>query len=129
MSPDPMYAVVAVIQPFMLEQVVDALRLLPNFPGMSVSELRGFGRRCAHAPHRGERTEVEPFEGKVRIEIYCRQAELQSIMDIIRKSAHTGNAGDGKIFVTPLTRVIRIRTGEEGAEALLCDLPSDSTHA
>lgn len=75
MNSDPMHTVVAVIQPFMLELVVDALRLFPSFPGMSVSELRGFGRRCAHAPHRGERTEVEPFEEHLRVEIYCRNAE------------------------------------------------------
>ena len=128
MSSDSMHAVVAVIQPFMLEQVVDALRLVPSFPGMSVSELRGFGRRCAHAPHRGERTEVEPFEEKLRIEIFCRDAELKSILDTIRTTAHTGNAGDGKVFVTPLSRVLRIRTGEEGPEALLCGHPSDATH-
>lgn len=128
MNHDSMHAVVAVIQPFMLEQVVDALRLVPNFPGMSVSELRGFGRRCAHAPHRGERTEVEPFEEKVRVEIYCRDAELTAIVDTIRKAAHTGNAGDGKVFVTPLTGVFRVRSGEEGAQALLCGHPSESAH-
>lgn len=128
MSPDSMHAIVAVIQPFMLEQVVDALRLIPNFPGMSVSEIRGFGRRCAHAPKRGERTEVEPFEEKVRIEIYCRDADLKPIVDTIRRTAHTGNPGDGKIFVLPLTHVVRVRTGESGTEVLLCGHPSESTH-
>lgn len=128
MSADSMHTVVAVIQPFLLEQVVDALRLVPNFPGMSVSDLRGFGRRCAHAPLRGERTEVEPFEEKVRIEIHCRQPELQPILDSIRKAAHTGNPGDGKVFVGPLTRVLSIRTGEEGADVLLCGHPSESPH-
>jgi nitrogen regulatory protein PII len=125
MGADPMHAVIAFIQPFMLEQVVDALRLLPSFPGMSVSEVRGFGRLCAHAPHRGERTEVEPFEAKVRIEIYCRDTELRAIVETIREAAHTGNPGDGKILVAPLDRVVRIRTGEDGAEALLCGHPSD----
>ncbi|MHB1046948.1 MAG: P-II family nitrogen regulator [Thermoanaerobaculia bacterium] len=123
-----MRGVVAVIQPFMLEQVVDALRLVPNFPGMSVSEIRGFGRRCAHAPHRGERTEVEPFEERVRIEIFCRDAELKSILDTLSVSAHTGNSGDGKIFVLPLERAIRIRTREEGPEALLCGFPDEAPH-
>ncbi|MHB8797815.1 MAG: P-II family nitrogen regulator [Thermoanaerobaculia bacterium] len=112
----------------MLEQVVDALRLVPNFPGMSVSEIRGFGRRCAHAPHRGERTEVEPFEERVRIEIFCRDAELKSILDTLSVSAHTGNSGDGKIFVLPLERAIRIRTREEGPEALLCGFPDEAPH-
>lgn len=128
MDSESMHSVVAVIQPFMLEQVVDALRLVPNFPGMSVSELRGFGRRCAHAPHRGERTEVEPFEEKVRVEIFCRDAELKSILDTLSVSAHTGNPGDGKIFVLPLERAIRIRTREEGSEALLCGYPDEAPH-
>lgn len=124
MNPESMHAVVAFIQPFMLEQVVDALRPIPNFPGMSVSELRGFGRRCAHAPHRGERTEVEPFEEKLRIEIYCRDAELKSIVDTLRGVAHTGNPGDGKIFVSPVGRAVGIRTGAEGPDLVLCDRPS-----
>ena len=128
MSSDSMHAVVAIIQPFMLDQVVDALRLVPNFPGMSVSELRGFGRRCAHAPHRGERTEVEPFEEKVRIEVSCRDAELKAIVYTICRAAHTGNPGDGKAFVSPLTWVVRIRTGEEGPEVLLCGYPDDNPH-
>jgi len=128
MDSESMHGVVAVIQPFMLEQVVDALRLVPNFPGMSVSELRGFGRRCAHAPRRGERTEVEPFEEKLRIEIFCRDAELKSILDTIRTTAHTGNPGDGKVFVSPLARVVGIRTGEEGPEVLLCGYPDDNPH-
>ncbi len=128
MSSDSMHVVVAVIQPFMLDQVVDALRLVPSFPGMSVSELRGFGRRCAHAPRRGELTEVEPFEEKVRIEIYCRDAELKTIVDTIRGTAHTGNPGDGMIFVSSLVRVVRVRTGEEGAASLHCGYPSNGTH-
>lgn len=128
MDSESMHCVIAVIQPFMLDQVVDALRLVPNFPGMSVSELRGFGRRCAHAPHRGERTEVEPFEEKVRIEIYCRDAELKSILDTIWTTAHTGNPGDGKIFVSPRARVVGIWTGERGPEVLLCGYPDDNPH-
>ncbi len=128
MSSDSMHVVVAFVQPFLLEEIVDALRLVRNFPGMSVSKVRGFGRRCAHAPHRGEATEVEPFEDRVRIEIYCRGAELTPILDSLSSSAHTGNAGDGKIFVTPLERAVRIRTREEGPEALLCGYPAEDPH-
>lgn len=128
MSPDSMHVVVAFVQPFLLEEVVDALRLVRNFPGMSVGEVRGFGRRCAHAPHRGEATEVEPFEERSRIEICCRAAELKAILDALSRSAHTGNAGDGKIFVLPLDRAILIRTREEGSEALVCGYPAEDPH-
>lgn len=128
MSPDSMHVVVAFVQPFLLEEVVDALRLVRGFPGMSVSEVRGFGRRCAHAPRRGEATEVEPFEERSRIEICCRAAELKAILDALSRSAHTGNAGDGKIFVLPLDRAILIRTREEGSEALVCGYPAEDPH-
>ena len=128
MSPDSMHVVVAFVQPFLLEEVVDALRLVRNFPGMSVSEVRGFGRRCAHAPRRGEATEVEPFEERVRIEVCCRGAELKPILDTLSASAHTGNAGDGKIFVVPLEHAVRIRSREEGPEALLCGHPAEDSH-
>ncbi len=128
MSSDSLYSVVAFVQPFLLEEIVDALRLLPHFPGMSVSEVRGFGRRCAHAPHRGEAIEVEPFEERVRIEIYCRGAELKPILDSLSSSAHTGNAGDGKILVAPLERAVRIRTRQEGPEALHCGDPAEDPH-
>jgi len=64
-----MNCVVAFIQPFQLERVIDALRSIPDFPGVSVSDVRGFGRLAAHAPRKGERTEVDPFDPKVRLEI------------------------------------------------------------
>ena len=119
MSAEPLYVVVAFIQPFQLERVVDALRLRPNFPGLSVSEVRGFGRHAAHAPQRGERTEVDPFELRTRIEIYCRREELDGIVDSITTNARTGNPGDGKIFSSQIQSALRIRTGETDAAALL----------
>jgi nitrogen regulatory protein PII len=111
--------VVAYIQPFRLEAVADSLRALPGFPGMSVSEARGFGRHGAHRPRPGERSEVEAFEPAVRIEIACCRSELTSIVETIRVTAHTGHAGDGKIFVGTLAWAIGIRTGEEGPAAIL----------
>ena len=69
-------AIVAFIQPFQLDRVVNALRRLPDFSGMSVSDVRGFGRHGAHPPHRGERGEVGAFAPAVRIEIFCRAPEL-----------------------------------------------------
>ena len=111
--------VVAFIQPFQLDGVVDALRHLPNFPGMSVSNVRGFGAHAAHPPHKGERAEIDPFKPKVRIEVFCRPSELIAIVETIRKAAHTGNAGDGKIFAGPVTLAYRVRSGEWGESALL----------
>ena len=115
--------VVAFIQPFQLDSVVDAVRRLPRFPGMSVSEVRGFGAHRAHPPAEGEQTEVHAFEKKMRIEIFCLPPELTTIIETIRKAAHTGNPGDGKIFAGPVTLASRIRTGEWGENATLGGRP------
>lgn len=115
----PLRHVVAFIQPFQLDSVVDALRRLPRFPGMSVLEVRGFGAHLSHPPRAGEATEVDPFENKMRLEIFCRVAELTTIVEAIREAAHTGNPGDGKIFAGPVAIACRIRTAEWGEDALL----------
>lgn len=118
MSSGFMTSIVAFIQPFQLERVVDALRSLSRFPGMSVSRVEGFGRLEAHPPRKGERTEVDPFKPKVRLEIYCRGTDAASIVETIRHAARTGNRGDGLILVGDLAGVYRIRTSEEGQSAL-----------
>lgn len=115
----PFNVVVAFIQPFQLEGVVDALRLIPGCPGMSVSEVRGVGCTGAHPPREGERTEVDPFERKARIEVFCRATDAPAIVEAIRSAAHTGHRGDGKIFVGPVTMACRIRTAEWGEKAVL----------
>lgn len=122
----PLRHVVAFIQPFQLDSVVDALRRLPRFPGMSVSEVRGFGAHLAHPPRAGEATEVDPFEEKIRLEIFCRVSELTTIVEAIREAAHTGNPGDGMIFAGPVAVACRIRTAEWGEEALLGGRTSSS---
>ena len=111
-------AVIAFIQPFQLESVVNALRRMPGFPGMSVTEVRGFGRHGAHPPQVGDLAEVEPLEKKIRLEIYCLASEATSIVQAIRQAAHTGHQGDGKIFVIDVAWATRIRTGEIGPAAL-----------
>lgn len=118
MEPSPLNVVVAFIQPFQLDGVVDALRRLPSFPGMSVSEAQGFGAHRAHPPRAGDETEVHAFKKKVRIEIFCRPTEAIVIVEAIRGAAHTGNPGDGKVFVVPVTLAQRVRTGEWGEAAL-----------
>lgn len=110
--------IVAFIQPFQLDAVVDALRGLPHFPGMSVSDVRGMGAHRAHPPREGEDIEVQAFEKKLRIEIFCLPSELIAIVETIRKTAHTGHPGDGKIFAGPVTLAYRIRTGEWGEDAI-----------
>ena len=112
---------VAFIQPFQLDAVVNALRQLPSFSGMSVSEARGFGSHEAHPPRAGDKTEVHAFQEKVRIEVFCVERECSAIVETIRKAARTGNRGDGKVFTAPASSALRIRTGESGEAALRCD--------
>jgi nitrogen regulatory protein P-II 1 len=107
----------AVIRHFKLEEVKDALTAA-GINGMTVSEVRGFGRQKGHKEqYRGAEYTVD-FLPKVKLEVVVEDGELQSILDTIIKSARTGQIGDGKIFVTDLSQAIRIRTGETGAESL-----------
>jgi nitrogen regulatory protein P-II 1 len=107
----------AVIRHFKLEEVKDALTAA-GINGMTVSEVRGFGRQKGHKEqYRGAEYTVD-FLPKVKLEVVVDDGELQSVLDTIIKSARTGQIGDGKIFVTDLSQAIRIRTGETGAESL-----------
>jgi len=107
----------AVIRHFKLEEVKDALTAA-GINGMTVSEVRGFGRQKGHKEqYRGAEYTVD-FLPKVKLEVVVDDAELATILDTIVKAARTGQIGDGKIFVSSLTQTIRIRTGETGAESL-----------
>jgi nitrogen regulatory protein P-II 1 len=107
----------AVIRHFKLEEVKDALTAA-GINGMTVSEVRGFGRQKGHKEqYRGAEYTVD-FLPKVKLEVVVEDGELQNILDTIIKSARTGQIGDGKIFVTDLSQAIRIRTGETGGESL-----------
>jgi nitrogen regulatory protein P-II 1 len=107
----------AVIRHFKLEEVKDALTAA-GINGMTVSEVRGFGRQKGHKEqYRGAEYTVD-FLPKVKLEVVVDDGELQVILDTIINAARTGQIGDGKIFVSNLTQVIRIRTGETGAESL-----------
>jgi nitrogen regulatory protein P-II 1 len=109
-----MKEVTAVIQPFMLSKVAWALQKLDNLPGMTVTKVQGFGRgKAKGAPHRIVEDLVD-YVPKVKIELIVNDDMAEEVVRTILKSAHTGNKGDGKIFVHDLTNVIRIRTGEEG---------------
>ena len=107
----------AVIRHFKLEEVKNALSEL-GVHGMTITEVRGFGRQKGHKEtYRGTEYTVD-FVPKVKMEVVCADSQLQSTVDTIMRAAQTGQIGDGKIFVTNLETTVRIRTGETGEEAL-----------
>ena len=112
-----MKLVVAIIKPFKLEEVKDALAEI-GIEGMTVTEVKGFGRQKGHTEiYRGSEYTVD-FLPKVKIEAAVADEQVEKAVATISKAAHTGKIGDGKIFVYDLEQVVRIRTGETGAEAL-----------
>jgi nitrogen regulatory protein P-II 1 len=107
----------AVIRHFKLEEVKDALTKI-GVQGMTVSEVRGFGRTKGHKEqYRGAEYTVD-FLPKAKMEVVVPDEQAREVIETILRTARTGQMGDGKIFVTNLGEVIRIRTGEQGAEAL-----------
>ncbi|HZE99469.1 MAG TPA: P-II family nitrogen regulator [Planctomycetota bacterium] len=112
-----MKKVEAVIKPFKLDEVKNALSLV-GVQGLTVSEVRGFGRQKGHKEHyRGQEYAVD-LVPKAKLEVVCADGAVASVVEAITRSARTGEIGDGKIFVIPLESVIRIRTGEKGEAAV-----------
>jgi nitrogen regulatory protein P-II 1 len=112
-----MKLVTAVIKPFKLDDVKDALKEAGS-SGITVSEVRGFGRQGGHTEtYRGAEYKID-FVPKVQVKIVVEDAAVDAVVDAITKSASTGKIGDGKIWVTDVDRIVRIRTGEEGSEAV-----------
>ncbi len=112
-----MKKVEAVIKPFKLDDVKEKLAEL-GIKGMTVTEVRGFGRQKGHTEiYRGAEYVVD-FLPKIKIEVAVSDNQVAEVVDAIRKTAHTGKIGDGKIFVLPIEEVVRIRTGEMGEQAL-----------
>ena len=111
-----MKLITAVIKPFKLDEVKDALKAA-GIAGMTVGEVRGFGRQGGHTEtYRGAEYKID-FVPKVSLEVVVDDDRADLVVDTIAKSAATGKIGDGKIWVTDVDRIIRIRTGEEGADA------------
>lgn len=107
----------AIIKPFKLEDVKDALTD-EGISGMTVSEVKGYGRQQGHTElYRGAEYVVD-FLPKIRLEVVVSNDNIDKVVDVIKNSAKTGKIGDGKIFVTSVDRVIRVRTDEENEEAL-----------
>ena len=112
-----MKQVEAIIKPFQLQQVKEALTKL-GIEGMTASEVKGFGRQKGHTElYRGAEYSID-FLPKVKIQILVSDEKAAQVVDAIARGARTGKIGDGKIFVTAVEEVIRIRTGEKGADAI-----------
>ena len=112
-----MRLIVAIVQPYKLDQVREALTEL-GIQGLTVSEVRGFGRQKGHKEiYRGAEYEIG-FVPKVKVEVAVPASLSERAVDAIRNAARTGNIGDGKIFVLALEQAVRVRTGETGESAL-----------
>ena len=112
-----MKLVTAIIKPFKLDEVKEALRAV-GVHGLTATEVQGFGRQRGHTEvYRGAEYQVD-FVPKVKVEVLADDDQVQGIVDAILKSARTGKIGDGKIFVQPAEQVFRIRTGEMGPDAI-----------
>ena len=112
-----MKQVTAVIKPFKLNDVKTALEVL-GVHGLTVTEAQGFGRQRGHTEvYRGAEYTVD-LVPKVRIDVLVADADADKVVDAVVEAARTGKIGDGKVFVLPLEDVVRIRTGEQGSEAL-----------
>ena len=107
----------AIVKPFKLDEVKDAL-LEIGIQGMTVTEVKGFGRQKGHKEtYRGQEYTIE-FVPKVKIEVAVNDGQVQRVLETITRAAKTGSIGDGKIFVRELTSAVMIRTGETGESAL-----------
>ncbi|TAN29807.1 MAG: P-II family nitrogen regulator [Actinomycetota bacterium] len=112
-----MKLVVAVIKPFKLDDVKEALDRL-DIKGMTVSEAQGYGRQSGHTEiYRGSEYQVS-FVPKLRIEIALDDAQVEQVIDTIVEAAQTGKIGDGKIWTVPIEELVRVRTNERGTDAI-----------
>jgi len=112
-----MKLITAIVKPFKLDDVKDALKVL-GVQGITVSEARGFGRQGGHTEtYRGAEYRID-FVPKVRIEVVVDDDQVDGVVDCIRSGAATGKIGDGKIWVTNVEQIVRIRTGERGSDAV-----------
>ena len=112
-----MKLITAIIKPFKLDEVREALSGI-GVQGITVTEVKGFGRQKGHTElYRGAEYVVD-FLPKVKVEVVVKDDDVERCIECIVKAAKTGKIGDGKIFVTPVEQVVRIRTGETGQDAL-----------
>ena len=108
----------AIIQPFKLQKVIDALKEIPHMPGVTVSEVKGFGRGRAENVANNETQWGVLCVTKLKLETVVADEMVTQILEAIQKHAHTGNVGDGKIFIYEVQDVVKIRTNEFGEKAI-----------
>lgn len=106
----------AIIQPYMLTKVINDLHAIENLPGVTVSEVRGFGRNRARGAKDKIVEDFIEYAKKTKLEIVVPDELAEQVVEVITRNAHTGHPGDGLIFVSPVDEVIKIRTGERGHE-------------
>lgn len=117
MTHQDMKQITAIVKPFKLDEVREALSDL-GVNGLTVAEVKGFGRQKGHTElYRGAEYVVD-FLPKIRIDVVVAADQVETLIEAIIKAAYTGKIGDGKIFVSPVEQVVRIRTGESGIDAL-----------
>lgn len=108
----------AIIQPFLLSKVVEALKEIEGLPGVTVSDVHGFGRARAVGSRDTVQDGAVEYVKKAKLEIVVTDDLADTVVETIRTKAHTGNPGDGKIFVYTVDDVVRIRTGERGEDGI-----------
>jgi nitrogen regulatory protein P-II 1 len=112
-----MKLITAIVKPFKLEEVKEALQRF-GVHGITVSEASGYGRQRGHTEvYRGAEYTVD-LVPKLRVEVLCEDEDVDALVDVVVKAAVTGKIGDGKVWVTPVDEVVRVRTGETGGAAL-----------
>jgi nitrogen regulatory protein P-II 1 len=112
-----MKLITAIVKPFKLDEVKEALKGA-DVHGMTVTEVQGFGRQAGHTEvYRGTEYKID-FVPKSRIEVLVEDSDVDRVVDVISNVARTGKIGDGKVWITPVERVVRVRTGERDGDAL-----------
>lgn len=112
-----MKEVKAIVQPFMLIKVVSALHKIEGLPGITISETKGFGKSKGKKDN-GNEEGIFEFVPKNKIEVVVQDELVEQVVNTIQENAHTGNPGDGKIFVLDVENVVKIRTNEQGKDAV-----------
>ncbi|MCL4551081.1 MAG: P-II family nitrogen regulator [Bacteroidetes bacterium] len=108
----------AIIQPFMLTRVVTALHKIEGLPGITISDIKGFGKSKGKKENGSDDEGIYEFVPKNKIEVVVPDGLMELVVNTIQENAHTGNPGDGKIFVTEVRNVVKIRTNEQGENAI-----------
>lgn len=108
----------AIIRQFKLDDVITELHKIEGLPGITISEIKGFGKSKAKDAQDKISEGLHEFVPRVKIELVVHNDIVDEVVDVIQRTAHTGNTGDGKIFVTEVSNVVKIRTNERGEEAI-----------